>query len=260
MPYYRTEAIILRKTDYSNTSTVFNVFTRDMGRLGLIAKGIKRGGAAYESEPDLFTINDVVLSHRAGANLGTLAESAVIDDMRGIGKKVERFWAACYVAELLLDLTPESQPLPEIYELAATTLRAVAKAEKVALMVFNFEVALLRLLGHEPQVSKCVECGAPRGRLKEIAFSVLKGGCLCEKCAPGDPNAFAIRGGTAALIEALGKQRASPGRKAAVARADRLGIRREDAKDLRRALDRFFTFLRERPSKTLHYMQATYSK
>jgi recombinational DNA repair protein (RecF pathway) len=125
-------------------------------------------------------------------------------------------------------------------------------------MVFNFEVALLRLLGHEPQVSACVECGAPRGRIKEIAFSPLKGGCLCEKCAQSDLDAITIRGSAAALIEALGKQQLSSGRKAGVVRAGRLEISRDDAKDLRRVLDRFFTFLRERPSKTLRYMQASY--
>ncbi len=48
MPYHRNRAIVLRKTDYSNTSIVLNVLTQEMGRLGLIAKGIKRGGPAFE--------------------------------------------------------------------------------------------------------------------------------------------------------------------------------------------------------------------
>jgi DNA repair protein RecO (recombination protein O) len=259
MPYHRTEAIILRKTDYSNTSMVFSVFTREMGRLGLIAKGIKRGGAAHESEPELFSINDVVFSLRREGTLGILTESAVMDDMRGIGKKVERFWAACYLAELLLDLAPEFQPLPEVYDAAAATLRALAGTERVAPHVFSFELALLRLLGHEPRVAACAECGAPRGRLREIAFSALKGGCLCDKCGQSDPNAITIRGSTAALMEALGKRRPSAaGPRTGAVRTGRVEISGETAKDLRRALDYFFTFLRERPSKTLKYMQALY--
>jgi DNA repair protein RecO (recombination protein O) len=252
MPYYRSEGIVLRKTDYGNTSVVLNVLARENGRIGLIAKGIKRGGTAYESEPELFTINDFVFSLRGEHALGALTESAVIDDMRGIGKKVERFFAACYIAELLLDLAPEGQPLPEIYEAAAAALRAVAKADRVAPNVFAFEVALLGLLGHRPALAACVECGELRGRLSEIAFSALKGGYLCAKCRSADRNAIAVRGSTAALLEALAKHGASP------SRAGRLGIGKDAARDLRRALDHFFTFLRERPSKTLRYMQLLY--
>ncbi len=259
MPYHRDRAIVLRKTDYSNTSIVLNVLTQEMGRLGLIAKGIRRGGPAFEAEPELFTIQDAVFTLRRGGGLGILSEAAVIDDMRGIRGKVDRYWAACYVAELLLDFVPEAQPLPDVYALAAATLRAVAGAEEVALHVFMFEVALLRLLGHEPMVSACAECGAQRKRAREVAFSALKGGCLCDGCRGAGANAMTIRGSTAALLGALGRRAREPGGlTSGVLQAERLKIGREAAKDLRRALDHFFTFLREKPSKTLKYVQALY--
>lgn len=254
MPYHRTEAIVLRKTDYSNTSVVCNVFTREMGRMGLIAKGIKRGGTAYEAEPELFTINDVVFSLRAEGGMGTLTEAAVIDDMRGIGKKVERFWAACYAAELLLDLTAEFQPLPEVYEAAAAALRAVARGQKMSAIVFAFEMALLKLLGHEPRMGECVECGRRRSKGRDAAFSALKGGFLCDDCRASDANAITVRGGTAALIESFSGHSAAGG----IARAERLTLTAEGAKDLRAALDYYMTFLRERPSKTREYMRALY--
>lgn len=252
MPYHRTQAIVLRKTDYSNTSVVLNVLTRDMGRLGLIAKGIRRGGPAFEAEPELFTIQDIVLSVRREGGLGTLTEAAVIDDMRGIRRRIERFWAACYAAELLLDFTAEADPQPEVFALAAQTLAAVAAADKTAPHVFLFENALLRLLGHEPRMAACAECGAERPRARQIAFSALRGGYLCGKCRSADENAMEIRGSTAALMEALSKM--TPSREG----AGRINIDKEAAKDMRGALDHFFTFLRERPSKTLKYMQALY--
>ncbi|RKY23396.1 MAG: DNA repair protein RecO [Planctomycetota bacterium] len=260
MSYHRTRAIILRKTDYSNTSVVLNALTQESGRLGLIAKGVRRGGAAYETEPELFTIHDVVFTLRRNGVMGTLTESAVIDDMHGIRRKVDRFWAASYMAELLLDLTAEGQPLTEVYALAAGAFRGIARAQKVAPHVFIFEMGLLRLLGHEPSMAACVECGSPRKRAGAVAFSALKGGYLCKDCRRTDPNAITIRGSAAALMQALGKSAQSSRRAdgAAPARADRLNIDRDSARDLRRALNHFFTFLRERPSKTLKYMQALY--
>ncbi|MFO7898766.1 MAG: recombination protein O N-terminal domain-containing protein, partial [Planctomycetota bacterium] len=62
MPYEKTEAILIRATDFSETSRVFAFFTRRFGRITTLAKGVKRKYSRMIGQVDLFSYGEIVFA------------------------------------------------------------------------------------------------------------------------------------------------------------------------------------------------------
>jgi DNA repair protein RecO (recombination protein O) len=54
------------------------------------------------------------------------------------------------------------------------------------------EIRVLSLLGFEPEVSACVRCRKPLDAIRRAAFSVIRGGVICDVCAPGERDLIPV--------------------------------------------------------------------
>lgn len=139
---------LLHRYPYRETSIIAEVFTRDHGRIGLVARGARTPGR--RSGPAIGPFAPMLFSFRQGGELASLdrAESA------GTGYRLtgEAFLAGCYVNELLLRLLPRGDAVPDIYTLYEDTLRGLG--DKTAYSVRRFEGRLLSLLGYLPSLTQ----------------------------------------------------------------------------------------------------------
>jgi len=250
MHYYKTEAIVLKKTDYGDSSLMLTAFSRDFGKIVLSAKGVKRALSKFESPPEILTVQQFIFSRRGSTPVANAAESALIEEFRGLRRDLGRFYAACYIAEILLGLCAEWETAPELYETAITALREIDSADAVGAL-FRFEAAALTLLGHRPLLDRCAACGAKRARARSVALSAAEGGYLCRKCAGTDPAARTIQGGTASAMEVVLGGSSEKSRTLRLDRKARL--------DLQRAFDYLITFLGEKPVRTMPLLADTLS-
>jgi DNA repair protein RecO (recombination protein O) len=114
------------------------------------------------------------------------------------------------VAELLLELTHEYDPHPELFdaavqtlaELSAASVPSASSSSPVAAVILRFELAALRLLGHLPSFGACAECGKEVARAGRMSFGLLSGGVLCEECRIGKRQLVSVSAG---VIEALAR-------------------------------------------------------
>ena len=139
---------LLHRYPYRETSIIAEVFTRDYGRIGLVARGARTSGR--RSGPVIGPFAPLLFSFRHGGELANLdkAESAG-DGYRLTG---EAFLAGCYINELLLRLLPRGDAAPEIYALYEETLQGVEG--ETARSVRRFEGRLLSLLGYLPSLTR----------------------------------------------------------------------------------------------------------
>jgi DNA repair protein RecO (recombination protein O) len=103
------------------------------------------------------------------------------------------------MAEILFSLTPDHQPLPEIFELAETALNLWDAGVAPALAGVWFEWLFLERMGHRPQVERCQDCGAEGDAL---AYHPEHDGVSCRACRGlgGLPLSAGTRGVLARLI------------------------------------------------------------
>ncbi len=112
-------AIVLRRLDYSETSQILVLFTREHGQVRAIAKGIKRSTRSrFAVGIDLLDVGQVVGSARADRpqNLAILTEWKQVDAFVGLRERLERLHTAQYAAEITAELTTDQDPHPALFD------------------------------------------------------------------------------------------------------------------------------------------------
>jgi DNA repair protein RecO (recombination protein O) len=199
----KTEAIVIRLADFSNTSRVVTFFTREFGRVAALAKGGKRLKGPFDTGLDLLSTCRIVFLRKSSSALDILTEAALLERFRPQAGTLNGFYAGCYVAELLSGLTADHDPHPVLYDAARGTLTAFQSATDIRLVVVWFELSLLKETGHLPDFNDCLHCGAPIEVSRSSSFRALPGGLLCPQCPPQEFIRQHIHAGTVALSRAL---------------------------------------------------------
>lgn len=242
----KAEALVLRVIDFSETSAVVTLFTREFGKISGLAKGARRPKGPFESALDLLSRVRLVFLRKTSDALDLLTEAKLEKRFRTGGRDLSCLYGAYYVAELLNELTHDGDPHPELFDLAVDTLERLSAGEtSTGFAVLRFELTALRMLGHLPSLRECVECGKPIVGDRRTAFGLASGGVLCEGCRPGKRHVVSLSKEAVDWLEML----ADPGD----AWAARLPERRH-AGELRGVVSQYITHLLGHKPKMHEYL------
>ena len=135
-------AWILHHYPYRDSSLLLEVFSREYGRIGLIARGARSAKGRWQNQ--LQMLRPLLLSWSMRGELGTLTG---VDSRGGMdvfpGRQV---LCACYLNELLMRLLTRHDPHPELFGAYEDALLMLGNAEEPALRLF--EKRLLQALGY----------------------------------------------------------------------------------------------------------------
>jgi len=240
VPILKTEAIILRTIDYSETSQIAWLFTRDHGRVHVLAKGARRPRSAFEGALEPLARGELVFYRKKRSDgLEIAKEFDLLDLHRGLRRDLARIHRGLYLAELLTELSEREAVAPASFDAASAALADLSRQELSALdaILFRVELALLEDQGLGPRLDGCIAClnrigGEARGgynqpsSLEAVWFSARSGGLLCAEHARDDPTALkGTPGGMKTLLAlSLGQQ---------------VGVGPEVGREIRAVLDRF---------------------
>ena len=177
---YRDRAVVLRKLDYGEADRIFTLLTRDHGKVGAIAKGVRRQESKLGPSLELYGHIDVLLAKGRG-ELDVVAQVQRVPGYR-IAGDMERMAHAALIAELAERVCEDRHPIDGVYELAVLALAELAHETDPRRASAWFLMTALDLLGYAPQLMACVSCETPLPA-KPAAFSAEAGGFLDEKCA-----------------------------------------------------------------------------
>src|SRR5438552_1839155 len=162
----KATALVLRTTDWSETSRIATLWTREFGKVRVLAKGGRRLKSNFESALDLLTVCSIVLLRKSSGGLDLLTEARVVKRFPQLRTDLAALYAGYYVAELLSDWTEEYDPHPILFDAARDTLRDLGAAgPQAGLRLAAFELTLLHELGYGLALDRCAACGQePGGR------------------------------------------------------------------------------------------------
>ncbi len=179
-------ALVLRTTDWSETSRIATLWTREFGKVRVLAKGGRRLKSNFESALDLLTLCSIVFLRKSSGSLDLLTEARVVERFPRLRADLPALYAAYYIAELLSDWTEDYDPHPPLFDEAVQALRTLGSPGVITgLRLARFELVLLRELGYSPALAACAACGEAQGLLgveANLAFSPSAGGVLCPTC------------------------------------------------------------------------------
>ena len=194
-------AIVLRVVDFSETSIIATLFTEDFGKIGALAKGARRPKSPFEAALDLLAVCRIVFIHKSTDALDLLTEAKLERRFRSSSRDLSRLYAGYYVAELLHDLTDPGDAHSGLFQAANQTLLELDRGAPVDRLVLHFELLLLRELGLLPSLDACVGCGNQVELNGRIAFGLLAGGVLCDRCRVGQQQLVSLSAGVVKALQ-----------------------------------------------------------
>jgi DNA repair protein RecO (recombination protein O) len=177
---YRDRAVVLRKLDYGEADRIFTLLTRTHGKVGAIAKGVRKPMSKLGPSLELYGHVDVLLAKGRG-DLDVVAQVQRMPGSR-IAGDVESMSHAALIAELAERVCEDRHPVDGVYELTVMALDELARETDPRRASAYFMMAALDLLGYAPQLGACVSCERALPP-KPAAFSAEAGGFLCDSCA-----------------------------------------------------------------------------
>jgi DNA repair protein RecO (recombination protein O) len=180
-------ALVVRGTDWSETSRITTLFTREFGKVRALAKGGRRLKSNFDVAFDLLTVCQIVFLRKASGGLDLLTEARIEERFPILRDNLKALYVGYYIAELLADGTQDYDPHPVLYDKALGSLRALGEANSDSQsQATAFELVWLQELGYSPRLDACAGCGS-RSFVEgagSVTLSPSSGGVLCRICRP----------------------------------------------------------------------------
>jgi DNA repair protein RecO (recombination protein O) len=191
----KCEGIVIRTTDYGETNKIVTLYTREWGKIGVMARGAKKPNSRLSSITQLFTYGYFLI--QKGTGLGNVQQGEIISSLRSIGEDIFLTAYASYIVELTDKCTEEKKPNPFHFELLLQTLNYMNEGYDPDVLMNIYEMKMLNVIGMYPVLNQCSVCGITDGN---FSFSIREGGFICHLCIDKDPYHVKISPATVKLL------------------------------------------------------------
>jgi DNA repair protein RecO (recombination protein O) len=180
---FKTEAVVLRSIRFGEADRVLHLYSVDQGRLGAVAKGVRRVKSRLGGRLEPLARVRLVL-HRGRGDLCTISAVDTVHAHAGIREHRRSLEQAGQACDAVLRLFDSTEPNPAAYNLLCNELALLhthpESASPAGLLAFRLK--LLLAAGFAPELASCASCGETEGL---GAFSPAAGGVVCAACEAG---------------------------------------------------------------------------
>jgi DNA repair protein RecO (recombination protein O) len=180
---FKTEAIVLRSIRYGEADRILHLYTRDRGRVGAIAKGVRRPKSRFGGRLEPLFRVDLVM-HEGRGELATVTSASTVSAHPRLRDGREPLQRATQACDAVLRLFDSQEPNRPAYNLLCNELSLLDAQPEAATrsQALSFRLKLLLAAGFMPELGACASCGE---REHLGAFSAGAGGVVCAGCEAG---------------------------------------------------------------------------
>jgi len=174
---------VLRSLRYGEADRILHLYTPHRGRIGAIAKGVRRTRSRFGGRLEPFT-RVRLICHEGRGELLTITGVETLDAHASLRDHATTLDFAARACDALSRIFETEDPHPEVYNLLANELALLATDPQQAshANALAFRLKLLVAAGLAPALGSCASCGA----LENIAgYSAAAGGVVCSACEAG---------------------------------------------------------------------------
>lgn len=188
----RVDAVVLRHSDYGEADRLLSLYTRQLGKIRAIAKGVRKLTSRKAGHVEPFTYARLQLSKGSGNGLLILTQAETVDAYLPIRDDLVLTAHAAYILELLDRFTYDDETEnATLFRLLTDTLSRLASKADPWLVSRYYEIRLLDQLGFRPQLMECANCRRDI-KAEDQYFSFTAGGAVCPSCGTGLPSSIPI--------------------------------------------------------------------
>ncbi len=202
MSRLRDQAVCLRESDWSETSQVVTLLTREHGLVRGLAKGARRTGANFGGGFEMLSAGELIWIPRPHARLATLTSWTPAVTWPALRSSYPHWLGAMYAAELCGAVMREQDPHPEVFIRFLDMLDACAPGDEPLPEVLRTQWVVLCTIGHRLELDRDIITDTPLASSRVVSFLPAKGGFTTREPAAGELT-FGVRGTTLDALRAV---------------------------------------------------------
>lgn len=175
----KTEGIVLKSIRYKDTSKILTIYTKEYGKIAVMASGAYRAKSKLISTTQAFSHSEYHFNK--GRGFLYLNQADLINSFYSIRERMERVIYGYYMLELVEKSLPEELENEKIFLLLEKGLKVLSKlnGEYLKFMI-AYELKFISFLGYKPNLERCISCNSTN--FNNIKFSINQGGIICSNC------------------------------------------------------------------------------
>lgn len=177
MEIVKVEGIVVSDINYSESSKILNVLTKDYGIIGVLSKGCRKVKSKLRSVSTKLTYGNFHLSYKKDG-LSTLIGVDVLDSFNAIRGDIEKISYASFLLELTEQVYKQNEN-KDIFDLFISALKKINEGFNPKIITNILELKYLDYLGVGLELNGCSICGNSEDI---VTISSKYGGYLCKNC------------------------------------------------------------------------------
>ncbi|MEN9355637.1 MAG: hypothetical protein RL318_2962 [Fibrobacterota bacterium] len=179
-----TRCLILRRIPYGDTSWILHGFSREDGRVSLMARGARRPGSPFAGALEPLSLVEALYARKAGREIHTLAQAHLLHGWPTVRKDLSRLSAGLCALEALEFFLTDPLAHEDLFDAAISFLASLEAGHDPALGLARVLSILGQELGLAPRLDSCARCETQMLPVNPC-HSPSFGGILCDPCAQG---------------------------------------------------------------------------
>jgi len=192
MALLRTQGIIIKVSNYSESDKIVTLYCPSAGKLTLIAKGANRSKRRFVNKLELFSSLEIDYNSRYA--LALLDQADLRDSYPRLRQNFRRYAAAELLCEHMLHWSHENDGDAALFIALKSSLNAINRQGPIRKTIILFLIFLYSRLGYQPDLSGCSHCGKLAPTAGPFQFQNNHGAIICRRCTstPGKKNSLTL--------------------------------------------------------------------
>ena len=176
------EGIVLTETNYSESSKILNVLTKEHGLIGIMSKGCRNMKSKLRGVSRKLIYGVFHIYYKENG-LSTLISVDVKNSFSKTMMDLEKISYASFILDLVNQVLHQNED-ENIFPLLRDTLEKLEEGLNPIALTNILELKLLDYLGVSPSIDACAHCGSTK---QIVTLSSDAGGYVCKACYNNEP-------------------------------------------------------------------------
>jgi DNA repair protein RecO (recombination protein O) len=190
MTLITTEALIIRTIPFQETSSIVKLFTRDQGKIAVIAKGARRLKSQLRGYLEPLCHVEAIYYYKNTRDIQTLSKIDLIHAYLSDAQEINSSLYGLAVLETVDKTIRDHEHDEEVFTATVRTLDTMDRQPHNCQVLFiGFLQIIADILGYRLNTKNCYRCKRP---LTTAEYSRGSGQLFCEKCIPQTTPEFRL--------------------------------------------------------------------
>lgn len=179
-----TNGLVLKTADFGESDKLITFYSKELGKITGLAKGAKLSKKRFVNKLEQLSLLSLTYKRPRTGTLFFIQEAELERAHLSLRQTYDKYVAAVYLSELIMNYTRERDPDPELYYLLKWAFTSLDRGERTMKIAALFHVRLLTLVGYQPEFTSCSHCHSPVNRGGSYNLLPGNGALLCNRCRP----------------------------------------------------------------------------